>query len=159
LFSGEKKPHAKADMVVPVLDASALLAYLRGEPGADVVSEAIAGGATISTVNLTEALSRATDNGVNPAQLTRQLTDRGLLDGAITTEPFTVADAIEAARLRPLTRAAGLSLGDRACLALTRRLGGMAMTTDTAWARVELDVPLRLVREDSDATLAPADSG
>ncbi len=45
-------------MAVPVLDASALLAYLRGEPGAGVVCEAIAGGATISTVNLAEALSR-----------------------------------------------------------------------------------------------------
>jgi ribonuclease VapC len=147
LLSGEEKPRAKADMAVPVLDASALLAYLRGEPGAEAVSEAIAGGATISTVNLAEALSRSADNGVNPAQLARELADRGLVDGAIATEPFTVADAIEAARLRPLTRAAGLSLGDRACLALARRLEGVAMTTDTAWARVELDVPLRLVRE------------
>ncbi len=159
MLSGEGKPHAKADMVVPVLDASALLAYLRAEPGAEVVSEAIAGGATISTVNLAEALSRATDSGVNPAQLARELTDRGLLDGAIATEPFTVADAIEAARLRPLTRAAGLSLGDRACLALARRLGGVAVTTDTAWARVELDVPLRLVREDPDAASSPPGPG
>ncbi len=143
-------------MAVPVLDASALLAYLRGEPGAEVVSEAIAGGATISTVNLAEALGRATDNGVNPAQLALELTDRGLLDGAIATEPFTVADAIEAARLRPLTRAAGLSLGDRACLALARRLQGEAMTTDTAWARVELDVPLRLIRDDSKDAAAPS---
>jgi ribonuclease VapC len=146
-------------MAVLVLDASALLAYLRDEPGAEVVTEAIADGATISTVNLAEALSRSTDNGVNPAQLARELTDRGLLDGAITTEPFTVADAIEAARPRPLTRAAGLSLGDRACLALARRLEGVAMTTDTAWARVELDVPLRLVREDSDAVPTLPDPG
>jgi ribonuclease VapC len=159
LLSGEGKPQAKADMAVPVLDASALLAYLRGESGADVVSEAIAGGATISAVNLAEALSRSTDSGVNPAQFARELTDRGLLDGAITTEPFTVADAIEAARLRPLTRAAGLSLGDRACLALARRLEGVAMTTDTAWARVELDVPLRLVREDPDAASSPSGPG
>jgi ribonuclease VapC len=146
-------------MAVPVLDASALLAYLRGEPGAEVVSEAIAGGATISTVNLAEALSRSTDNGVNPARLARELTDRGLLDGAIATEPFTVADAVEAARLRPLTRAAGLSLGDRACLALARRLEGVGMTTDTAWARVELDVPLTLIREDSHVPPSPPGSG
>lgn len=156
---GEKKPRAKPDMAVPVLDASALLAYLRGEPGADIVSEAIAGGATISTVNLAEALSRSTDNGVDPVRLARELTDRGLLDGAITTEPFTAADAIEAARLRPLTRAAGLSPGDRACLALARRLDGVAMTTDTAWTRVELDVALTLVRENSDAAPSPSGTG
>ncbi len=94
---------------------------------------------------------------MDPAQLARELTNRGLLDGAFTVEPFTVADAIEVAHLRPLTRAAGLSLGDRACLALTRRLEGVAMTTDAAWARVELDVPLRLVREDSD--VAPSSPG
>jgi ribonuclease VapC len=146
-------------MAVPVLDASALLAYLRGEPGADAVSEAIASGATISAVNLAEALSRSTDSGVDPVQLARDLTDRGLLDGAIATEPFTAADAIEAARLRPLTRAAGLSLGDRACLALTRRLDGVAITTDAAWARVELDVALTLVREDADAASLPPRSG
>ena len=157
--SGEEKPRAKTNMVVPVLDASDLLAYLRDEPGAEIVSEAIAGGATISTVNLAEALGRSTDNGVEPVQLAHELTDRGLLGGAIATEPFTAADAIEAARLRPLTRAAGLSLGDRACLALARRLDGVAMTTDTAWARVELDVALTLIREDFDAAPSPPEPG
>ena len=159
MLSGEGSRARRLTWQCRCWDASALLAYLRGEPGAEVVSEAIAGGATISTVNLAEALSRSTDNGVILTQLARELTDRGLLDGVIATEPFTVADAIEAARLRPLTRAAGLSLGDRACLALTRRLGGVAMTTDTAWARVELDVPLTLVRKDSDAAPSPPDPG
>jgi ribonuclease VapC len=137
-------------MAVPVLDASALLAYLRGEPGADVVAEAIAGGATISTVNLAESLSRSTDDGLDPAQLAEELSSRGLLDGAITVHPFTAVDAIEAARLRPLTRTAGLSLGDRACLALARRLDGVALTTDTTWGRVELDVEIKLCRERGD---------
>ncbi len=138
-------------MAVPVLDASALLAYLRGEPGDDVATEAIANGAAISTVNLAESLSRSTDGGLDPKQLAEKLRGSGLLDGAITVHPFTAADAIEAARLRPLTRAAGLSLGDRACLALARRLGGVALTTDTSWARVKLDVEIKLCRERSDS--------
>ncbi|MFI5003455.1 MAG: type II toxin-antitoxin system VapC family toxin [Solirubrobacterales bacterium] len=141
---------------VPVLDASALLAHLRDEPGGDLVAEAIAGGAVISTVNLAEVLSSSTDHGVDPVQLSTELSDRGLLDGALATEPFTAADAVEAARLRPLTRSAGLSLGDRACLALARRLDGVAVTADNAWARVELDVVRTLVREDPDAASSPS---
>jgi ribonuclease VapC len=135
-------------MAVPVLDASALLAHLHDEPGADVVSEAIAGGAAVSTVNIAEALSAEANRGTSPVALAMELGRRGLLDGALTVYPFTTADAIEAARLRPLTHAAGLSLGDRACLALARRLDGVAITADTAWARVALDVELTFIRED-----------
>jgi len=133
-------------VAVPVLDASALLAYLRDEPGADAVADAIAGGSAMSTVNLAEALGRSADRGIDPARLSEELVGRGLLDGAIAVHPFTTADAVEAARLRPLTRTAGLSLADRACLALTRRLGGVALTTDGAWARVNLDVEVNLFR-------------
>jgi PIN domain nuclease of toxin-antitoxin system len=64
----------------------------------------------------------------------------------VTVEPFTTADAIEAARLRPLTRAAGLSLGDRACLALARRQRAVALTADSAWATLPLDVDVRPIR-------------
>ena len=115
-----------------VLDASALLAYLRDEPGAEVVSEAIAGGAAISTVNLAEVLSRVADRGSDPTAIVERMTERGLLGGAIVVEPFTTADAGETARLRPLTREAGLSLGDRACLALARRLEAPALAADLA---------------------------
>jgi len=132
--------------LAPVLDASALLAYLRDEPGADVVAEAIAGGAVISTVDLAEVFSRVADRGEDPAKLAAELTQSGLLDGAITVEPFTAADAIDAGRLRPLTRDAGLSLGDRACLALARRLGAPAMTADTDWQGVAHGVELRPIR-------------
>jgi ribonuclease VapC len=132
--------------LAPVLDASALLAHLRDEPGADVVAEAIASGAVISAVSLAEVFSRAADRGADPAKLADELTQSGLLDGAITVEPFPVADAIDAARLRPLTCDAGLSLGDRACLALARRLGAPALTADTAWQRVAHGVELRPIR-------------
>src|SRR5512140_2048060 len=96
--------------IQPVLDASALLAYLGNEPDADVVADAIAGGAAISTVNLAEALSTLAARGSDPAAVASDLTTRGLLDGAITVESFITADAIEVARLRPLTHSAGLSL-------------------------------------------------
>ena len=132
--------------MAPVLDASALLAHLRDEPGADVVADAIASGAVISTVNLAEVFSRVADRGEDPAKLAAELTQSGLLDGAITVEPFTAADAIDAGRLRPLTRDAGLSLGDRACLALARRLDAPALTADTDWQGVAHGVELRPIR-------------
>ena len=132
--------------MAPVLDASALLAHLRDEPGADVVAEAIASGAVISTVNLAEVFSRVADRGGDPAKLAAELTRSGLLDGAITVEPFTAADAIDAGRLRPLTRDAGLSLGDRACLALARRLDAPALTADTDWQGVAHGVELHPIR-------------
>ena len=131
----------------PVLDASALLAYLANELGADIVADAIAGGATISTVNLAEALSTLARRGKDPAEVVSELTERDLLDGAITVEPFTTADATEAARLRPLTRSAGLSLADRACLAVARRLTAAVLTADQAWSGLGLDLDVRAIRE------------
>jgi ribonuclease VapC len=129
-----------------ILDASALLAYLRDETGADAVADAIATGAVISTVNLAEVLSHVAERGADPSRIARQMTDRGLLDGAIAVEPFTTADAIEVARLRPLTRDHGLSLGDRACLALATRLDALVLTADTAWSRLDVHVELRQIR-------------
>jgi len=135
--------------VAPVLDASALLAYLGDEPGAELVADQIAAGAAIGTVNLAEALSTLAARGQDPADVASELTARGLLDGAITVKPFTTADAIEAARLRPLTRQAGLSLADRACLALARRLSVPVLTSDQAWASLALDVDVRPIRDDA----------
>ena len=133
-------------MPTTVLDASALLAYLRDEPGAEVVADAIAEGAAISTVNLAEVLSRVADRDGDPSRLVGEMTDRGLLGGAVSVEPFTDEDAVEVARLRPETRAEGLSLGDRACLALARRLSVPALTADAAWSRLGLEVTLQQIR-------------
>jgi PIN domain nuclease of toxin-antitoxin system len=132
--------------VTPVLDASALLAYLREEPGADTVADTIAEGAVMSAVNVAEVLSRSADRGADPVELAATLAAGGLLDGAVTVEPFTTADAIDTARLRPLTRAAGLSFGDRACLALARRLSSPAVTADTAWQGTSHGVELHQIR-------------
>lgn len=123
-----------------------MLAYLRDEPGADAVADAVAGGASISTLNLGEVFSHVADRGADPADVAREMTDRGLLDGAITVEAFTSIDAIEVGRLRPLTREHGLSLGDRACLALAQRLALPAVTADTAWSKLDLKLELRQIR-------------
>ena len=131
----------------PTLDASALLALLQNERGAEVVEDAIADGATISTVNLAEALSTMARKGADPAAALATMTERGVIGGAITVEPFTLADAVEAARLRPLTAPAGLSLGDRSCLALARRLGTPALTADQPWRGIDLPVEVRSIRE------------
>lgn len=61
-------------------------------------------------------------------------------------EPLTDADCIEIALLRPLTKARGLSLADRACLALARRLNVPVVTADREWADLNLGVIVQLIR-------------
>ena len=129
-----------------VLDASALLAHLRGEPGAGEVADAISRGARISAVNLAEVLSRAADRGADPRRLVADLTEEGLLGGALVIEPFTSEDATLVASLRSRTRDAGLSLGDRAWLVLAGRLGLPALTRDTVWSELDVEVEVRLFR-------------
>ncbi len=129
-----------------VLDASALLAYLRDEPGAEAVADAVAAGAAISTVNLGEVLSRVADRGGDPGDVAQRMTDEGLLGGAIAVEPFTSADAIDVGRIRPMTRTHGLSLGDRACLALARRLALPAITADKTWSKLDLGIEVQQIR-------------
>lgn len=133
-------------MAGSVLDASALLAYLRDEDGADAVADEIAEGSTISTVNLGEVLSRFADRNEDPGHLIERLRNRGLIDGAITVEPFTTEDAGEVARLRPLTRDLGLSFGDRACLALASRLDLVAVTADSSWGKLDPGPKLLFIR-------------
>jgi PIN domain nuclease of toxin-antitoxin system len=131
---------------VAVLDASALLAYLRSEPGAEVIVVALAEGAAISAVNLAEVLTKLADAGARPEQATAGLRSRGILGGALALEPFTEADALASAALRSATARSGLSLGDRACLALGRRLGQVVLTTDHAWKGLDTGVEVQLIR-------------
>jgi|1186.fasta_scaffold318742_1 ribonuclease VapC len=129
-----------------VLDASALLAYLFGEAGDELVADAISDGACMSTVNLAEVLSVVANRGRDPGEVVEDLVAGGVLGVAITIEPFTVGDAVDAGRLRPLTRERGLSLGDRACLALARRLGLRALTADRTWADARSGVAVSFIR-------------
>ena len=99
-----------------VLDASALLAYLYEEPGADAVEQALGFGSSISVLNWAEVLSKTADIGSAPERLASELRHRGILDNALKIFPLIAEDSLEMARLRPLTQSLGLSLGDRACL-------------------------------------------
>lgn len=107
-----------------VLDASVILAILRNERADEALWRLIEG-AVISTVNFSEILARTLDDSnSDPDELLKILS---LLD---SIEPFTEAQARRAAELRALTKPFGLSLGDRACLALALELGGVVYTTD-----------------------------
>lgn len=113
-----------------VLDASALLALLRNEPGADKVAAAIAN-ARMSSVNFAEVVSHFIHAGM-PA---------GEVDAMLRPLPVAIADADQglatiAGRLRAATAEAVLSLGDRFCLALARRDGLPALTADRQWRAV-----------------------
>lgn len=110
-----------------VADASAVLALVLGEQGADWVESRIER-CGISVVNLEEVLARLADRGGDPSAEVQDVLRLGLV-----VLPFDVADAIGVAALRPGTATRGLSLGDRACLwtARTRRLP--AVTADGAW--------------------------
>lgn len=132
--------------VSAVLDASALLAYLREEPGAGIVADALEGGAAISAVNWAEVLSKVAEIGQSPAALADELRSIGLLGDALSLEPLTDQDCVTIAELRPRTRALGLSLGDRACLALGRRLGARILTTDRIWARLDEAGQIEIIR-------------
>jgi PIN domain nuclease of toxin-antitoxin system len=117
-----------------VLDASALLAYLNGEPGADRVQQCIEQGqAVISTFNLAEVLSKCADQGMSSA-------DQAALCAALPLEilAFDTELAQTSASLRSSTRAHGLSLGDRCCLALAQSTQATALTADQAWSRLGL---------------------
>jgi ribonuclease VapC len=129
-----------------VLDASALLAYLQDEPGSDVVDAVLAEGAVINAVNYAEVLSRLGDRGVEPAAIHLRLQQQGLVDGLLELIPLLAGDALTIARLRAVTRAQGLSLGDRACLATALRLGLPVLTADRGWLAVDVGVTVRLVR-------------
>lgn len=123
-----------------VLDASALLAFLRDEPGAAVV-EAELPAAVISSVNWAEVIQKSLAVGVSIDGLADELSAYGL-----TILPFTADDAHRAGELWLQTRLRGLSLGDRACLATAARFKLPALTTDRSWAALDLGIPIRVIR-------------
>jgi len=130
-----------------VLDASALIAFFRDEPGAETVKQLLhestptSAGKTglLSTVNLAEVLA-----ALPAAEDDALLSDRGPVD----VQPFTAKHAQRAAELRVSTRTAGLSLADRSCvaLALSQEPPCAVVTADGAWTTLNLGVTVHHIR-------------
>ena len=123
-----------------ILDASALLAYLSAEPGGDA-TEAVLNRSAISTINWSEVLQKSLAQGHSVENRREDLEALGLL-----IYPFTAEDAEAAALLWSQTRQVGLSLADRACLALAQRLGVPVLTADRAWGNLDVAVTVRVIR-------------
>jgi PIN domain nuclease of toxin-antitoxin system len=124
------------------LDASALLALLLGEPGAETVKASL-DGALLCTVNLAEIVSHYAKLGALRDDIETML--RPL---PIRVVPVDAALSYEAGMLRPLTLAGGLSLGDRYCLALAKREGIPAVTAERRWPDIAVaaGVMVNLIR-------------
>lgn len=124
-----------------VLDASALLALLNQERGSEGVAAIITDKAAMSTVNFSEVVAKLSNDGM-PNEMIRDLLDSLELE----VIDFDTELAYQAGLLRPLTKHAGLSLGDRACLALAQHLRLPALTTDRVWDTLSLGIPVQVIR-------------
>ncbi|HUC60542.1 MAG TPA: type II toxin-antitoxin system VapC family toxin [Alphaproteobacteria bacterium] len=127
-------------MIERVLDASAVIAFLRGEPGAEIVGTAIEGSG-ISAVNLSEVVSWLARHDYDDENMASTL--EGL---AMEVVPFNADLAVESGKLERGRRRSGISLGDRCCLATARALAVPVLTADRAWAKLKLGVEIELIR-------------
>ena len=124
-----------------VLDASALLAVLNREPGAEKLTPQLLSAAISSTVNLAEVQSKLVSRGIKPDEAW-EATISPIRESAV----FTDVQAKIAGNLIARTSAFGLSLGDRACLALGIALKAPVYTADRSWKNLKLGVRIHLVR-------------
>lgn len=123
-----------------VLDSSALLCLLNGEAGAERVAEALPS-AVIGAVNLAEVVTKLRERGLSAEEVEEALGGFNL-----DVRPLTAAQAYVTGHLQQATRSQGLSLGDRACLALALELDAPALTADQAWGRVEAGAAVEVIR-------------
>jgi ribonuclease VapC len=123
-----------------VLDASALLALLNNEAGADVVREVLPD-AVISAVNFSEVVAWLTRIGVPDGDISDILDVLGL-----TIIPFDTKLAYKTGQMAEMTKSLGLSLGDRACLALAINLTAIAVTADKIWGNLGNTVQIKMIR-------------
>lgn len=127
-------------MAVVVLDASVVLAAVFLEPGHEEVLK-LENTSLVSAVNIAEARSRLADHGLDRHAIDRSL---GLIDMRVVD--FDAEQAGLSSDIRAETRSAGLSLGDRACLALAMQRGAIAYTADRIWANIKLPIEVKVVR-------------
>jgi ribonuclease VapC len=123
-----------------VLDASALMALIRGEPGADIVVSCLSR-AIISAVNQAEVQTKLVSAGIDEA-----LAWWHIAEARCPSVPFDEDLARIAGGLVKVTRPYGLSLGDRACLALAMQRKATVYTTDREWSRLGLDLKIKMIR-------------
>ena len=128
-------------MTAIVLDASAVLAVISEERGADNVIQALRRGAVMSAVNYAEVISKLVERG-----LRRELARATVLNIGIQILDFDIELADRVGELRPQTKSYGLSLADRACLALSERQGLPALTGDRKWSQFDLGIEVRIFR-------------
>jgi ribonuclease VapC len=127
-------------MAASVLDASAIIAFLGREPGAEIVAEALTG-AVMSAVNLAEVVTWLGRRGTKTDEILRVVSNL-----ALDVAPFDAELATATGLLESVTRKLGLSLGDRACLVLAQHLSLPVLTADRAWAKLNLGVEITLIR-------------
>lgn len=123
-----------------VLDASAVLAVIQEEPGAKRIEAHLDTGC-ISVVNLAEIVGKLQDRGLGDSEIDKLI---ALLD--LDTRILDKEGAVFMGKLRQTTKVAGLSLGDRACLALAHSLGATAITMDRAWKKLDIGVAIEVAR-------------
>jgi ribonuclease VapC len=123
-----------------VLDSSAVLAILWNEQGNELVLERL-DGAIISAVNHAEVLTKIADRSLDGKRAIMLLASL-----AVEVVGFDEAQAEAVGELRAKTKHFGLSLGDRACLALAMKKGWPVLTADKAWAELSLSIDVQLVR-------------
>jgi PIN domain nuclease of toxin-antitoxin system len=124
-----------------VFDASAILALLQQEPGAEKLTEKIREKAVASTVNLAEVQGKLVKKGMPP-----EMAWENALAAVAEAEPFTSRQASIAGSLIPKTEKLGLSLGDRSCLALAIALNAPVYTTEQVWRNLKIGVPIHVIR-------------
>jgi len=123
-----------------VLDATAVLAMLNDEPGAGTVASLLPQ-AVIGTVNLAEVVGKLAEAGMPEGMIKIVLGELGL-----AVIPLDEDLAFRTGLLRPATSDYGLSLGDRACLALGQHLRRPVLTADRIWKTLKLDVDIQVIR-------------
>jgi ribonuclease VapC len=126
--------------VTVVLDSSALLALLWSEPGNETV-RAVVDRAMISAVNLAEVVSKLSDRGFDGSAAREAMANL-----RVAVVGFDEQQAMSVGNLRKATRHLGLSIGDRACLALAQTRAAKVLTSDRTWTKLGLGIDIVLIR-------------